>query len=138
MEKHIIDGMRKEGRISKFVAIFGYILSILMPLSFYFMKYEEYSTKELILIFVNLFCPSSVGLYGWLYSIKYKLTITQEKVVLKTLFRKVEIHLKDVTYYTCKRYRKSVFYQFRLYLKDKSILVNTRYKGEFEEILKEN
>ncbi len=136
MEKPIIDGMRKEAKPTLIAAIIGYILAILTPILFFFLYSEEYSTKDLILIFAFYFILSSVALYGWFYSAKYK--ITEEKVNLKTLFRKIEINLKDVTCYTCKRYRKSVFYQFRLYTNDKSILINTRYKGEFEEILKEN
>ena len=39
--------------------------------------------------------------------------------------------------YTCNRYRKSVFYQFNLFINDKKVLINTRYKDEFEKILKD-
>ena len=78
------------------------------------------------------------GFYVWLYAIKYNLKINKEKIVLRTLFRKVEINICNIEKYTCKRYRKSVFYQFNLFIKDKRILVNTRYKDEFIKILEEN
>lgn len=58
-----------------------------------------------------------------------------EKVFLKTLFKKIEFNICDVQKYTCNRYRKSVFYQFNLFIKDKKILINTRYKDEFEKVL---
>ena len=60
-----------------------------------------------------------------------------EKVCLKTLFRKIELNICDVKKYTCSRYRKSEFYQFDLFINDKKILINTRYKDEFEKVLKD-
>ena len=54
------------------------------------------------------------------------------------LFKKEDISLYDVKQYTCKRYKKSKFWQFTLYTNNKKNLINTRYKEEFEEILKQN
>ena len=78
---------------------------------------------------------SLFGLYGWLYSIKYRVEFDNERVYLKTLFRKIELNICNVKKYTCNRYRKSVFYQFNLFINDKKILINTRYKDEFEKVL---
>ena len=61
-----------------------------------------------------------------------------DKILLKTLFRRVELNICDIEEYTCNRYNKSVFYQFNLFIKEKKILVNTRYKEEFEKILEDN
>ncbi len=36
------------------------------------------------------------------------------------------------------RYRKSVFYQFNLFINGKKVLINTRYKDEFKKVLKDN
>lgn len=79
-----------------------------------------------------------VGLYGWLYSIKYRVEITDEKIKLKTLFRKQEIDIVDVKKYSCSQYRKSVFYQFKLYVNNKNIVISTRYVNELKAILEKN
>lgn len=64
--------------------------------------------------------------------------MTNEKIVLKTLFKSVEVQLKDIKNYNCKRYRKSEFYQFFVFCKEKKILINTRYKDDLEKLLKNN
>lgn len=63
-----------------------------------------------------------VGLYGWLYTAKYKIVISNTNVKLKTLFKKEDISLYDVKQYTCKRYKKYKFWQFTLYTNNKKIL----------------
>ena len=137
MEYKIIDGMKNEGKPVRNAMIFMYILTILMPLWNCLLNNEKYSNKDIILIAIYCFMFGTVGLYCWLYAIKYKVKINEEKVLLTTLFRNVEVDICDIEGCTCKRYRKSVFYQFNLFLKDKRVLVNTRYKDEFENILKD-
>ena len=138
MNNKIIDGMRKEGKPFRNIMLFGYIFAILMPLSIYLMNNDKYSDKDILLIFLWYFILGSIGLYGWLYALKYRVEFDNEKVYLKTLFRKIELNICDVKKYTCNRYRKSVFYQFNLFTKDKKVLINTRYKDEFEKVLKDN
>ena len=135
MNNKIIDGMRKEGKPFRNIMLFGYIFAILMPLSIYLMNNDKYSDKDILLIFLWYFILGSIGLYGWLYALKYRVEFDNEKVYLKTLFRKIELNICDVKKYTCNRYRKSVFYQFNLFINDKKILINTRYKDEFEKVL---
>lgn len=138
MSNKLIDGMKKEGKPFKYVMIFGYIFSILMPLSNYLIKNEKYSDKNMLSIFLICFMFGTIGLYGWLYSSKYKIEFDSKKISLKTLFKKIELNVCDIDKYTCNRYRKSVFYQFILFIKDKKVLINTRYKDEFEKVLKDN
>ena len=138
MNNKIIDGMRKEGKPFRNIMFFGYIFAILMPLSIYLMNNDKYSDKDIILFAIAGVMFGTIGLYGWLYSIKYRLEFNNQKVYLKTLFRKIELNLYDVKKYTCNRYRKSVFYQFKLFTNDRKVLINTRYKDEFEKILKDN
>ena len=137
MNNKIIDGMKKEGKPFRNIMLFGYIFAILMPLSIYLINNDKYSDKDIILFAIAGVMFGTIGLYGWLYSMKYRVEFDNEKVYLKTLFRKIELNLCDVKKYTCNRYRKSVFYQFNLFTKDKKVLINTRYKDEFEKVLKD-
>ena len=137
MEKGIIDGMKNEGKPFRNLMIFSYVLTVVMPLFTYLMNNCKYS-RDMLLLAIAWFLFGTFGLYGWLYAIKYKVEFNEEKVYLKTLFKKIEFNIRDVEKYICNRYRKSVFYQFRLFVKGKKILINTRYKDEFEKILKDN
>ena len=137
MDNRTIDGMKKEGKPFRNVMFFGFVFSILMPLSIYLMNNDKYSDKDMILFAIAGIMFGTIGLYGWLYSMKYRLEFDNEKVFLKTLFKKIEFNICDVKKYTCNRYRKSVFYQFNLFIKDKKVLINTRYKDEFEKVLKD-
>lgn len=136
MDKQMIDGMKREGKPFRNIMIFCYIFSIIMPTGIYFMKDSGFSNKDLILLVIFWLLLGTYSLYGWLYAIKYKLEFNDEKVHLKTLFKKIELDICDIEKYTCKRYRKTVFYQFNLFIKEKKVLINTRYKDEFEKILK--
>lgn len=138
MNKKIIDGMRKEGKPFRNIMLFGYIFSILMPLSIYLMNNDRYSDKDVILFVIAGVLLGTIGLYGWLYSMRYRLEFDNEKIYLKTLFKKIELKICDVKKYTCNRYRKSIFYQFNLFVDDRKVLINTRYKDELEKVLKDN
>lgn len=134
----IDDGMKKEGKIYRNVMVFGYLFSIIVPLFLIFSKSEGYTNKDIFLFFVGFFLLGSIGLYGWLYTLNYKIHITKEKIIINTLFKKSEVNMGEIICYSCKRYKKSLFYQFQLYTKKKKYLVNTRYRDEFIALLKEN
>ena len=135
MDKYIVDGMKKEAKWYIFLTFFGYIVSILSFVNAYIQD-KSLTDESHLLIFIFGLLFGSIGLYGWLYSFKYSLEITEEKILLKTLFGKKGIHFKDIIYYTCSRYRKSVFYQFNLFTEEKKILINTRYREDLETMLK--
>lgn len=137
MDEKIIDGMKKEGKPFRNIMIFGYIMSILMPISICLMNNEKYSDRDIFLFAIVWFMFGTIGLYGWLYAIKYRVEFNGEKVYLKTLFKRIELNIYDIEKYTCNRYRKSVFYQFNLFIKGKKVLINTRHKDELEKILKD-
>ena len=134
MYKRIFDNMKKE-------STFGLLLTIF---TFMFLIYILFSTLSSNSFFDNLiyvfyvFMLFLISLYSWLYAFKYVVDINNDKILLKTLFKKLEINICDVEKYTCKRYLKSVFYQFELLVKGKKILINTRFKNEFMEILSDN
>ena len=137
MDNKIIDGMKKESKKPRNAMILCYLFAVLMPLAHYLIDNDKFSDIDILLIFLWCFILGSICLYGWLYAIKYRVEFDNEKVYLKTLFRKVELNICDVKKYTCNRYGKSVFYQFNLFINDKKILINTRYKDEFEKVLKD-
>ena len=134
MYNKIIDGMKKEGKSFLRLDIFA---TILFALTFIYMYVNEKNFQDKVVLSMLMVYSmfSLFGLYGWLYSIKYRVEFDNERVYLKTLFRKIELNICDVKKYTCNRYRKSVFYQFNLFINDKKILINTRYKDEFEKVL---
>ena len=129
-----IDDMKKESKKPRNTMIVGYLL---FALTFSYMYYngKSFFDKDIITMFLFNFMVGTFSLYGWLYAITYRVEFDDNKVLLKTLFRKVEIDICDIEKYTCNRYRKSAFYQFDLFVKGKKILINTRYKEEFEQIL---
>ena len=134
MDNKIIDELKKEGKSFLRLAIFA---TILFALTFIYMYVNEKNFQDKVVLSMLMVYSmfSFFGLYGWLYSIKYRVEFDNERVYLKTLFRKIELYICDVKKYTCNRYRKSVFYQFNLFINDKKILINTRYKDEFEKVL---
>ena len=86
--------------------------------------------NDILCIFLVCVIFGTFSLYGWLYAIKYRVEFDNERIYLKTLFKKIELNICDVKKYTCNRYRKSVFYQFNLFINDRKVLINTRYKDE--------
>ena len=137
MDIKLTDDMKKEEKIYKYITIFAMLLFLLTFLDVY-INNKSYNDKTVMSMLIIYGMFIIVGLYGWLYSMKYKLEFDNEKVYLKTLFRKMELNICDVKKYTCNRYRKSVFYQFNLFINNRKVLINTRYKDEFEKVLKDN
>ena len=137
MDNKIIDGMKKESKKPRNAMILCYLFAVLMLLMHYLIENDKFSDIDILLIFLWCFILGSIGLYGWLYALKYRVEFDNEKVYLKTLFRTIELNICDVKKYTCNRYSKSVFYQFNLFINEKNFLINTRYKDEFEKVLKD-
>ena len=79
MDIKIIDGMKKEGKPFRNIMLFGYIFAILIPLSIYLMNNDKYSDKDIILFAIAGGMFGTIGLYGWLYTSKYKIVISNTK-----------------------------------------------------------
>lgn len=137
MNRKISDSMKKESKKARNSMIFGYTLAVVLPTFFYFRPIETFSENSILLMFLFFFLCGSIGLYSWLYSLKYSVEITSDKIYLKTLFRKTEINLCDVKSYTYNRYMQSVFYLFKLNVNNKKVTITTRYKDQFVQILEE-
>ena len=138
MRNHIVDDMKKEGKVWIGLIILGYALAVLMPLAVLLTKDPGYSDKDAVILAAIFFLWGSFGLYGWLYSAKYHVEITEEKIVLITLFRTKELCMHEITGYSYKRYGKSVFYGFELRTQGRKIQIYTRYQEEFLKILETN
>lgn len=89
-----------------------------------------------ILFFSILFFV--MGCYS-LFGLKYQVSISQETIIIKTLFKKIEIHVSDIETYTYKRYnRSSILYAFKFIVAKKKETLITRYKDELLEFLNQN
>lgn len=139
MSTHITDNMEKEAKIGKVLTILGYTFAVLTPLSIrlshWLFDVEKYTNRDSVLFALAYFLLGSIGLYYWLYAINYKLVITETRITVRTLFRSFQIDLSEVTGYTCKRYNKSVFYQFAFDTKKGRFMISTRYRDELISLL---
>ncbi len=139
MENVVIkDDMTKEGKVAKPPMIVFFVLATLFPLVALFplvLIWNQISTVEFILGELFFLLMACYFMYVYLYASKYKVSITKEKIILKTLFKYIEIETKDIKTFSCKRYRKSEFYQFHIFTNNKKTLINTRFKDELEELL---
>lgn len=138
MNHYIVDGMKKEGRIWRTIMVLGYSLAILIQITTHLIRDPRYSMGDAIEATAVLLFFGSLGLYGWLYAAKYHVEITEEKILLTTLFGKKELDLSEITTYSCKRYGRSVFYGFELRTREKKVLVYTRYQEALAAILRQN
>ena len=100
MENIINDDMVKESKIWKLPMILFFVLAVIFPFVYICndIKIAEFILGEVF--FLSIGC---CFLYGYLYAYKYKILITNEKIVLKTLFKSIEIKFKDIKSYNFKR-----------------------------------
>ena len=112
MDIIIKDDMVKGSKAWKNPMIIFFALAAFFPLVIIWnnIKTTEFILEEVFFILVGCYF-----LYGYLYAYKYKVVVTNEKIVLRTLFKSVEVQVKDIKTYNCKRYRKSEFYQFLVF-----------------------
>jgi hypothetical protein len=138
MKKHIVDGIKQEGKAYRKLMIFGYVFCVIYPLAMLITKNSEFSNNDIIKAVISFFVFGCIGLYGLIYSKKYHIVITEEKITLITLFRTKELPMHEITGYSYKRYRRSTLYIFTLRTQGRSMQLYTRYQEEFREILKMN
>lgn len=127
----ICDDMKKESKVFLVLFILGYAYTLSLIVSYG-------NSTDWLKWYIYFFGMSSLMLYCWLYTVKYKMIVTNEEIQLTTLFKKTTIKVQEITHYNYNRYGKSNFYQFDLFTKDQHILVTTRYKDDFEKVLMEH
>ena len=96
MDIIIKDDMIKESKVWKNPMIIFFVLATLFPLV---LIWNNIKTTEFILGEVFFILVGCYFLYGYLYAHKYKVVVTNEKIVLKTLFKSVEVQFKDIKTY---------------------------------------
>ena len=134
MDIIIKDDMIKESKSWRPPMIIFYILSALFPSV---PIWNDITMTEVILGEIFFILIGCYFLYGYLYTYKYKLIVTNEKIFLKTLFKTIEIKIENIKTYKCKRYKKSEFYQFFILCNEKKFLINTKHRDDLEKLLKE-
>ena len=136
MEIIIIEDMKKESKPYRNIMILGYFISSMFPLANYLRGQligVSASIKTVIMTSLILFLIGSWGLYGWLYTIKYQLIVTKEKIEIKSLFVNRELNVNEITKYTFKKYKN--FAQFKLYTSNGGVLISTKYPQELIAVL---
>ena len=133
MDIIIKDDMIKESKSWRPPMIIFYILSALFPSV---PIWNDITMTEVILGEIFFILIGCYFLYGYLYTYKYKLIVTNEKIFLKTLFKTIEIKIENIKTYKCKRYKKSEFYQFFILCNEKKFLINTKHRDDLEKLLK--
>ena len=134
----ITDNMRKEAKSCKKAAVIIFVLAVVIPLTQLFYVPDKYALKDILLTALYFFFLESIVIYKWLYAAKYMLTITETQISVTTLFRHFQIDISEITQYKYKRYMKSEFYQFKLFAKNKGLLISTRYCNELISLLSKN
>ncbi len=137
MEYKIVDGMKKEGKPFRIITIVSVVL-LLLTFVYMYVNKKGLQEIEVLSMFLGFLLFAIIGLYCWLYAITYQVCMDEKRILLKTLFKKETIDICNIENYSYKRYKKSKFYQFNLSVKGNKVLVNTRYKEDFENILIEN
>lgn len=145
MEKNkvlINDNYKKES----WLPILGFIATLIASLRILLFDiigiYSFYESamgkKQAITIFV-IFCVLALhALYLLIAIMSYKLEVTEDKIYLRSLFKKSEYNFNDSEICRYKRHRNTSLYRFSLKSENDEILVTTRYKEELLKILEKH
>ncbi len=127
----IEDNLKKESKRVLLTFILCYIVALIFPLLYYI----DYDMDDILFFSILFFVMGCYSLFG----LKYQVSISQETIIIKTLFKKIEIHVSDIETYTYKRYnRSSILYAFKFIVAKKKKTLITRYKDELLEFLNQN
>lgn len=127
----IEDNLKKESKRVLLTFILCYIVALIFPLLYYI----DYDMDDILFFSILFFVMGCYSLFG----LKYQVSISQETIIIKTLFKKIEIHVSDIETYTYKRYNgSSILYAFKFIVAKKKKTLITRYKDELLEFLNQN
>ncbi len=144
MEPIIKDDEKKESKIVKIIMICVFallLIAVSICLIFNYLEFEGFMTfKDLVLSkeFIIFFLFALFCLYAYIYAVKYKVEIYEDKVFVSSLFGKSEIYFKDISEWEANKYALSNLFIIKVYLlNNKKKTVCTRYINEFKAILDE-
>ena len=127
----IEDNLKKESKRVLLTFILCYAAALIFPLLYYI----DYDMDDILFFSILFFVMGCYSLFG----LKYQVSISQETITIKTLFKKIEIHVSDIETYTYKRYNgSSILYAFKFIVAKKKKTLITRYKNELLEFLNQN
>ena len=127
----IEDNLKKESKRVLLTFILCYAAALIFPLLYYI----DYDMDDILFFSILFFVMGCYSLFG----LKYQVSIPQETIIIKTLFKKIEIHVSDIETYTYKRYNgSSILYAFKFIVAKKKKTLITRYKNELLEFLNQN
>lgn len=132
MEYLIVDNMKKESRVYLVFTILSCVVSIALTIGNIVVNDIHVET---LLTLALWFALATFFLYGWLHTFFYEFKVTQEKIFAKTPFKKMEVCFAEIEKFSCSQYKKSVFYQFKLFTKDKTYIVSTRFRDKMQAML---
>ncbi len=136
MRSYIVDGMKKESRLAFVPIALGYAMSILQPIVIKYGNITGYTNTDAIKLALAYFLLGSWGVYAYLYARKYHVEISEDTIKRTTLFSHKELNLCELTCYSYKRYSRSALYGFKLQYAKNKMLVYTRFRDEFIELLR--
>ena len=125
MESILIkDNFTKESKIWRMPMILFFVLARILP---FVLIFNHVSIKEFIQMEIFLITVGCYFLYLYLYTYKYNVTVTEEKIILETLFKRTDVNFKDIKEHSCNKYKKTQPVQHR-------IRIRHRYKKTQPEV----
>ena len=134
----ITDNMLKEAHTHKKPALILFVIAVAQIIANWVFKADTFTSKDILLTVLSFFFLVSWMVYAWLYAVKYTLTITETQISVITLFKRHQMDIREITQYTYKRYLKTEFYQFKLFAKNRGLMISTRYRDDLIALLNKN
>lgn len=129
----IVDDMKKEAKYALIPTIFLVLAGTLLPLVWFWDDSLDVAVD--IKMSLLAICAAIYGLYVFLSCITYKLIVTCDKIVLKTLFIRWNIDFANISNYSYKKHRKFDIYIFLIRVNKKKFSINTRHPNKLIELL---
>lgn len=144
MDKHIKDDFKKEIKPKIIVVIISFSIAliclrlIIKSLLDDIDLLEDKTGISLIAAFVLFAIIGFFGLFQCIRSSKYKLEITEQKILIQTRRARNIVYFNEIKNYSIQRYKKTQLYTFYLFTAKGVLTLYTRYKDEFISILNSN
>lgn len=93
--------------------------------------------KEIAKISMFSFPVAAYFWFSWLTAIRYQLIISQDQILVITLFRRYTISMCNVMSYTLKENHEMGITYFTLYAKDKKLTIMTHFKEDLTQLFED-